>query len=183
MGKRTQAWVLALAALGLTAGSEGQSEFTAGKPSVQVVHIESAPLEKGKSAAVTMTFRVAKGFHINSNHPNSDLLIPTAVKLDPPTDLSLGNIQYPPGEQLTFAFAPDEKLSVYTGDFTVQATARTIGAIRAGSYRVHGELRYQACDNSACYPPKSMPVAFDLKVGNPPAKPRKNPAQSPDVHN
>jgi hypothetical protein len=140
-------------------------------------------LQKGKSAAVTLNFRVAKGFHINSNHPNSELLIPTALKLDPPTDLSLGNIQYPAGEQLSFAFAPDEKLSVYTGDFSVQATARTIGAIRAGNYRVRGELKYQACDNSACYPPKSLPVAFDVKVGNAPPKPRHNPAQSPNVHN
>jgi hypothetical protein len=65
----------------------------------------------------------------------------------------------------------------------VQATARTIGTIRAGNYRIHGELKYQACDNSACYPPKSIPVNFDVQVQNVPKARRKNPAQSPDVHN
>lgn len=138
---------------------------------------------KGKAAPVSLKFRVASGFHINSNHPNSELLIPTALKLDTPTDLSLGNIQYPGGEQLSFSFSPNEKLSVYTGDFTVQATARTVGAVRPGTYRVHGELHYQACDNNACYPPKSVPVAFDVKVQKAPVKARSNPAQSPHVHN
>jgi hypothetical protein len=28
----------------------------------------------------------------------------------------------------------------------------------AGAHTVNGTLRYQACDNAACYPPKSLPV-------------------------
>ena len=28
----------------------------------------------------------------------------------------------------------------------------------AGEHTVDGSLRYQACDNAACYPPKSLPV-------------------------
>lgn len=163
--------------------ARAQGEFSAPKPAVSVLRVDSPGFVKGKSASVSLTFHVTPGFHINSNHPNSELLIPTVLKLNPPTDLSLGNIQYPAGEELSFAFSPDEKLSVYTGDFTVQATARSIGSIHAGSYRVHGELRYQACDDHACYPPKSVPVAFDVHVTNPPRKPVHNPAQSPDVHN
>lgn len=174
--------MLAIVTLFTAIAAQSQSEFSASKPSVQVVRVESAPLMKGKGAPITLSFRVAPGFHVNSNHPNSELLIPTVLRLDPPTDLTLGNIQYPEGQQLAFAFSPDEKLSVYTGDFTVQATARMIGTMRPGSYRVHGELRYQACDNSACYPPKSVPVAFDLKVEKPAVKARPNPAQSPDIH-
>ncbi len=180
---RLQPWISATIALLLPLGVTAQSEFSSPKPSVEVVKVDSAPLIKGKASTVTLSFRVAQGFHINSNKPNSELLIPTVLKLSPPTDLSLGNIQYPSGEQLSFAFSPDEKLSVYTGDFTVQATARTIGAIHSGSYRVHGELKFQACDNSACYPPKSIPVNFDVHVENAPKAQHRNPAQSPNVHN
>ena len=160
-----------------------QSEFAAKQPSVKMLEAESVPVQKGKSATVKLTFRIAPGFHINSNHPNSELLIPTVLKLDTPTDLSLSNIQYPEGKELSFPFAPDEKLSVYAGDFSVTATARTIGAIHSGHYRVHGELKYQACDDHACYPPKSVPVGFDVNVKNAPAKARHNPAQSPNIHN
>ena len=160
-----------------------QGEFSSPKPSVQLVSAQSASLVKGKSASVTMNFHVANGFHINSNKPNSELLIPTTLKLSPPTDLSVGNVQYPEGEQLSLSFSPQEKLSVYTGNFTVHATARAVGSIRAGTYRVHGELKYQACDNSACYPPKSLPVSFDVHVANAPHTGKRNPAQSPNVHN
>lgn len=181
---KTRVGIFAIIVLLASVAAWAQGEFAATKPSVQLVKIDNSPLQKGKSAQITLSFRVAPGFHINSNHPNSELLIATALKLDPPTDLSLGNIRYPAGEQLSFAFSPDDKLSVYTGDFSVQATARTIGSIHAGSYRVHGELKYQACDNSACYPPKTVPVAFDVKVENAPSgKVHHNPAQSPDVHN
>ena len=180
---RIKRWISAMIALLLPLGVAAQSEFSSAKPSVDLVKIDSAPLIKGKAATVTLNFRVASGFHINSNKPNSELLIPTVLKLSPPTDLSLGNIQYPSGEQVSFAFSPDEKLSVYTGNFSVQATARTIGSIHVGSYRVHGELKFQACDNSACYPPKSIPVNFDVQVQNEPKAPRKNPAQSPNAHN
>jgi hypothetical protein len=35
-----------------------------------------------------------------------------------------------------------------------------------GTYTVHGELKYQACDNNACYPPKKLPFTFNVKVGS-----------------
>ena len=28
----------------------------------------------------------------------------------------------------------------------------------AGEHTIDGSLRYQACDNAACYPPKTLPV-------------------------
>lgn len=159
-----------------------QNEFSSAKPAVSVLRVDAPTLQKGKAVPITLTFHVSPGFHINSNHPLSEMLIPTILHLDPPTDLSLGNMQYPAGEQISFAFSPDEKLSVYTGDFNVTATARTIGSIRPGTYRVHGELKYQACDDHACYPPKSAQVAFDMHVTPAPKAAHKNPAQSPDVH-
>ena len=52
-----------------------------------------------------------------------------------------------------------------------------------GKYVMHGVLRYQACDNAQCFPPKTLPVSFDVKVVKEPPGPRHNPAQSPHVHN
>jgi hypothetical protein len=48
---------------------------------------------------------------------------------------------------------------------------------------MRGSLRYQACDNAQCFPPKTLPVNFDVKVVKEPPGPHKNPAQSPHVHN
>lgn len=130
-------------------------------------------------------FRVAPGFHINSNKPTSDLYIPTAVRFDVPTDISLAGISYPQGELVSFPFDPDTKLSVYTGDVTLKGFVMAAKSTPRGTYRVHGNLRYQACDNRACYPPTNVPLAFDVTVGKPKSvRPtRRNPGQSPHIHN
>jgi Disulphide bond corrector protein DsbC len=151
-----------------------------------VVTIASTPVVtavQGKPATVPLTFRVASGYHINSNHPKSEFLIPTALKVDATTDIVIGKTTYPDGQDMSFAFDPDEKLSVYTGDFKVEVQVRPLRSVQPGKYIVRGTLKYQACDNAACYPPKQLPVSFDVKIAKAPRTPGKNPAQSPDVHN
>ena len=49
-------------------------------------------------------------------------------------------------------------------NFTIQGVVLPQHKAVAGSYSVHAELRYQACDNSACYPPKKVPVSFNVQI-------------------
>jgi hypothetical protein len=152
---------------------------------VPLVTIAPVPLVTAPRAAQTMVnldFRVPRGYHINSNTPKSEFLIPTALKMDLPTDIILGKIEYPAGDDLAFPFSPDEKLNVYTGDFKIVVAVHPLLSVTPGKYVMHGVLRYQACDNSACYPPKTVRVEFDVKVVKEPATHHANPAQSPHVH-
>lgn len=146
--------------------------------------IATVSVRAGSSATVHLPFQVAQGFHINSHKPGSELLIPTVLRLSPPTNISVGMVEYPEGKELSFDFAPDEKLNVYAGEFQVGAMVRPARVVTPGRYRVHGSLRYQACDNRACYPPMQVPIAFDVKVLKPVSNrsPRRNPPASPHIH-
>ena len=137
---------------------------------------------QGKPATVPLTFRVASGYHINSNRPKSEFLIPTVLKVEATTDIVIGKTTYPDGQDMSFAFDPDEKLNVYTGDFVVDVQVRPLHTVQAGKYVIRGTLKYQACDNAACYPPKQLPISFDVKIAKAPPAPTKNPAQSPHAH-
>lgn len=148
---------------------------------VAPVAVVTAP--RAAQTMVDLNFRVSRGFHINSNQPKSEFLIPTALKMDLPTDIILGKIDYPAGKDLAFPFSPDEALNVYTGDFTITVAVHPLHSVTPGKYVMHGVLRYQACDNAQCFPPKALPVSFDVKVVKEPPAPRHNPAQSPHVHN
>jgi len=151
-------------------------------PSVVMAPPVVTTVARGKSGSVELQFRVGNGFHINSNTPSEQYLIPTALKLDAPTDIVIGKITYPEGELKTFAFAPNEQLSVYTGDFAIQVSVHPLASVLPSKYEFRGTLKYQACDNAACYPPKTLPVAFEVKVVKGATAPVKNPAQSPHAH-
>jgi Thiol:disulfide interchange protein DsbD, N-terminal len=155
----------------------------AGGPSVTAAPIAPVTVQQGKSATFEMVFRVARGYHINSNQPKDEFLLPTRLQLDPPSDIVVSGTQYPQGQDYSFSFAPDQKLNVYSGDFSVTSTVRTTSRVAKGTYRVHGTLNYQACDNAACYPPKKLPIAFDVHVVSAPrTHGARNPGQSPHVH-
>jgi hypothetical protein len=116
---------------------------------------EPLTVEAGKPTDVELYFRIADALHINSHSPFATEMIPTTLMLQPAPDVKLGSMQYPAGTKYAFSFAPDTKLSVYTGDFVVKVR---VTAAHAGSYTLNGELRYQACDNLKCYPIKTLPI-------------------------
>jgi len=150
---------------------------------VTIAPVPLVTTPRTQQTTVELNFRVARGFHINSNTPRSEFLIATALKMDVPTDIALGKIGYPPGQDVSFPFSPDEALNVYTGDFTITLIVHPLQSVVPGKYVMHGALRYQACDNAQCFPPKNLPVSFLVKVVKEPPGPRHNPAQSPHVHN
>ncbi len=149
---RKLVWVGLLASSAL-AGQQINTPVSKPKQYVSYEAEEQA-VKAGKRSVVEMRFRVMDGFHVNSHTPKSELLIPTAVKLDPADGVRAEAVQYPAGTEYSFSFEPGEKLDVYTGVFAVKVPV----TVQAGSHTLNGALRYQACDNAACYPPKTLPV-------------------------
>jgi hypothetical protein len=76
---------------------------------------------------------------------------------------------YPPSETL-YLEAINEKVPVFEGrfkitqDVVVSASKVGDGAQAGETVLIEGELRYQACDKTVCYPPKSVPVKWELQV-------------------
>ena len=167
-------WALAAALLATSAAAQSAPDNPFGRQpgsAQQWVSVEQAPaitIARGKTANTTLRFQVSQGNHVNSNKPGSELLIPTRLKIEPPAGISVGKVTYPVGKDLTFDFAPDEKLNVYTGSFDVTVQLRA-SAGASGSLPVHGELTYQACNDRACFPPRHLPVEFEVNVSS--AKP------------
>ena len=152
-------------------------------PSVTMAPAPLVTVTRGRSNVVPLSFTVAGGFHINSHKPHSEFLIPTVLKIDVPTDIAIERTTYPDGKDMSFAFEPNEKVSVYSGEFSLSVRVRPLSSVVPGKYKLHGALKYQACDNAACYPPKQLPVEFEVKVVKGPPLAHKNPAQSPHIHN
>lgn len=119
-----------------------------------VYDAEPQIVKAGKASVLELRFKVRDGYHVNSHTPKSDLLILTAIKLQPTDGVKAAETVYPAGTAYSFSFDPKEKLDVYTGTFVVKVPV----VAAAGEHMIEGSLHYQACDTAACYPPKTLPV-------------------------
>lgn len=128
---------------------------------VEYLFPEQVTIPADKPSPVVLHFRIAPGFHINSHTPKEDYLIPTAFSIPNSSGVKLASASYPAGEDYTLPLDPSTKLNVYTGEFAIQA--RLIA--QKGNHLVQASLHYQACDKSACYPPKTISVPIDV-IGN-----------------
>jgi DsbC/DsbD-like thiol-disulfide interchange protein len=120
-----------------------------------VVYIaEGQSIPANKPASLTVKFAVNPGFHINSHTPKTPNLIATKIAIQDDATVNVRTVDFPKGTEYSFAFDPKEKLDVYTGPFalTLHLTAKP------GSHTLKAALRYQACDNAACYPPRLLPI-------------------------
>ena len=61
---------------------------------------------------------------------------------------------YPKGSTFRLPVGDGETLDVYQGEFRVEVKV----VAPKGSSTLVGVLKYQACDNAVCYPPKTLPV-------------------------
>jgi len=130
-------------------------------PAVEYLYPEQITLPAGKPTKIALHFRIAPGLHINSHNPSTEELIPTTLSIPDGSGVRLQSADYPPGTDFALPLDPKTKLSVYTGEFTIQT--RIVAT--AGNHLVEARLRYQACDNNVCMPPKTITVAIDV-IGN-----------------
>ncbi|HWA93618.1 MAG TPA: protein-disulfide reductase DsbD domain-containing protein [Terracidiphilus sp.] len=137
---------------------DSDSRSIAGGAKVQFLFPEQVTLPAGKMSAVSLHFKVAPNFHINSHTPKDDYLIPTELKIPASSGVRLAKASYPPGKDFTLPLDPDTKLSVYSGEFSIE----THLVAERGNHLVQAKLRYQACDNNACMPPKTISVPIDV---------------------
>ena len=131
----------------------GDARAAAQKGHVVLVS-DAVAVEAGRPQVVEVRFRVEPGFHINSHVPKDQLLIPTVLTVDPAGGVKVGGEEYQKGSAFRLAIGGGETLDVYQGEFVV--SMRVVAP--KGASTLSGSLRYQACDNVACFPPKTLPV-------------------------
>jgi hypothetical protein len=72
-------------------------------------------------------------------------------------------VTYPKAAQEKYEFS-ETPLSVYTGNFDLVASFKVAPNAPAGPGAATGKLRYQACSNRACYPPKTVDITVSYQV-------------------
>lgn len=146
-----------VAACAVFSGADSQAQ-SRGFRAATLVPPPTARIEPGGETVVTLTLRIRPGYHVNSNKPNEDYLIPTRLSWDA-APLELKSVDYPAGESVKYDFS-DKPLSVYSGKLVIRSTFAAPETIPAGLNEIKGKIRYQACNDKACF----APVSIDVRV-------------------
>jgi hypothetical protein len=117
----------------------------------------------GQTAKLAVLARIKPGYHINDHKPTLDYLIPTKVEFETSPSLKVEKVVYPRGKQVKFDFL-DSPISVYEGEIRLGSVLKVDGSTKPGTYHLRGKFMYQACNDSACLPPTSVPFEASVLV-------------------
>jgi hypothetical protein len=104
---------------------------------------------------------ILEGYHVNSNAPADEYLIPLKVTWTSLGALEGGQVTFPKAEKMAVG---DQTLSVFTGKFDLTVNFKVSAQAPAGPGIASGKLGYQACNNRMCFPPKSVAIDVPYQV-------------------
>ena len=124
--------------------------------------ITGGTVTRGSSSKATVYLSVPGGLHVNSNRPKSEYQIPTTVRASA-KGAKVSSIIYPRGHDRKFEFSQDT-INVYEGRTAFRFNVSVPSTFRGDTVRVNVSVKYQACTNEVCYPPKTKNITLTARV-------------------
>lgn len=151
----------ALVALFVSTAALAQISASAPIPKNNLVTLAGTIASRsGDEIRGTVNATIESGWHINSNKPLDEFVIPTVLSFDPAT-AELVKADYPQHTVRNFTFSGDQKLAVYEGTIAIPFIAK----LKNNAATINASLRYQACNDSVCLPPTKADATIDVAGG------------------
>ena len=119
--------------------------------------------KKGRTIKGSVVMEIPSGLHVQSNKPLDKFLIPTKLDLETPSGMRVGPISYPRAVMRNLKFSKGA-VAVYEGRATIRFSVMVPANYNGGSGEIKGKLRFQACNDDACFPPVTREVKMWLNV-------------------
>ncbi len=110
--------------------------------------------------------KIQETFHVNSNKPLEEFLIPTILTVTPPDGFTVREVVYPDPIMIrpSFLVAEDPDMSVFEQEFVIGVALDVGPDVKPGDYVIRITLDYQACDDNSCRAPTDRELQSTLKV-------------------
>jgi len=147
--------LLLSAATSVSLQAQGNSVLSVAPP-------EKLNVKRGASAEVRLKAQLQPGFHVNSNAPADEFLIPLKLTwANQP--LQSEQVSYPKPQFEKYAFSP-KPVSVFSGNFEIATRFKAPPNANPGLGVMTGKLRFQACNSKECLPPRTIDVRFSVEL-------------------
>jgi hypothetical protein len=123
---------------------------------------EPVAAKAGTTVEVKLPMQLREGYHVNTNKPPDPYLIPLRLTWDSPA-IAGTEVVYPkPSLHKVDFFATP--LPVFSGRFDLITRFKVAASAQPGLVDVPGKLRYQACNDRMCLPPKTIDITLPVSV-------------------
>jgi hypothetical protein len=127
---------------------------------VTVTPTQALNAARGALISQTLTVTVKPGYHVNSDKPKDEYIIPlkltwTGGPLDTKTTI------YPKAEEIQ---VNGQALTVFTGTFPIQTEFQVGPNATTGTITLSGKLKYQACNNEMCLRPVTLDIPLQVTI-------------------
>jgi len=106
---------------------------------------------------------VEETWHINSNNPKDEFLIPTTVMINDTINFNLLKIAYPEAHDIKLGFS-DTPLSVWEGKVFFGGLVKAADKLSPGKYPLVVSVEYQACNNESCLAPTIVADTLIIEI-------------------
>jgi thiol:disulfide interchange protein DsbD len=119
----------------------------------------------GTEFKVAVKADVADTWHINSDKPYDEYLIPTSLIITENPYFKLNQTAYPDPHDYKFSFS-ESPLSVWEGTVYFGALLSVNSGVEPGIYSLIVELEYQACNDMSCQAPTAITDTINIEVAD-----------------
>jgi hypothetical protein len=114
----------------------------------------------GKQFTVTVAVDIDSPYHIQAN-PSKEGYIATELELGPLKGFKLDKVVYPKAKESVIS---GERLPVYEGKISIKAEVTADKSVKPGKYTLPISLKYQGCDQKACFPPTTLTAKTTVAI-------------------
>jgi DsbC/DsbD-like thiol-disulfide interchange protein len=127
-----------------------------------VLKTSASPAIVAPGGKVTLQIDVTPKAKMHVYAPGQDGYIPIQLTITPDPAVTVAKAKYPAGEKYVMP-ALNETQLVYAKPFRITDELTLVRNV-SGTITVKGSVRYQACDDTICYLPKTVPVEWTITV-------------------
>lgn len=120
-------------------------------------------VKKGRVARASVVMDIPSGLHVQSSKPLDKFLVATKLDVETPSGMKVGPISYPRAVMRKLKFSKG-MVAVYEGKAMIRFNVTVPPGYSGGSGDIKGKLRFQACNDDACFPPVTQEVKMWLNV-------------------
>jgi hypothetical protein len=120
-------------------------------------------VKRGRTAQGSVVMEIPSGLHVQSNKPLDKFLVATKLEVEAPQGLRVGPARYPRAVLRSLKFSKG-RVAVYEGRTVIRFSVAVPVNFGSNSAEIKARLKFQACNDDACFPPLTREVNVRLTV-------------------